>query len=67
MINKTYHNERGIDVLVHFDDLEYQKLEAVGHSIFYECRGFDVNGGEYSGVVEKCCGEYLGITDIEEL
>lgn len=50
---------------IDFDDMEFQKLDSVDHSTFYECRGEDKDGNLYSGTVEKCCREYDHITDIE--
>jgi hypothetical protein len=67
MTTEKYTNSHGVEIVVHFDDLHYQKLDIVDHSIFYECRGWDVNGTQYSGVAEFCCDEFEGISDIEEL
>lgn len=50
---------------VTFDDLQYQVMDSVDHSTFYECRGYDNLGRQYSGSVEYCCGEFEDITDIE--
>jgi len=48
-----------------FDDLEVELLDRVEASAFYKCTGFDECGNLYEGVIEKCCGEYEGIEDIE--
>ena len=53
------------EIEITFDDLQYQKVDAVDHSTYFECRGFDSEGNIYSGVIEYCCGEYGEITDIE--
>jgi len=58
---KTTHEGIEID----FDDMEFRKLDSVDHSTFYECRGEDKDGNLYSGTVEKCCGEYDSIQDID--
>lgn len=58
---KIHHN--GIPIT--FDDLEVELLDRVEHSSYYKCKGFDSDGNIYIGVIEKCCGEYEGITDIE--
>lgn len=34
-----------------FDDMEYQHLGNCDHSASYECRGYDKDGNEYSGIV----------------
>lgn len=52
---------------VTFDDLEYQIMDKEDHSIFFECRGFDALGRQYSGSIEYCCGEYESVTDIERI
>lgn len=53
------------EIEITFDDLQYQKVDAVDHSTYFECRGSDADGNIYSGVIEYCCGEYGEITDIE--
>ena len=50
---------------VNFDDLEVELLDRVEASTYYKCTGFDADGNIYEGVIEKCCGEYESIEDIE--
>lgn len=52
---------------VTFDDLEVELLDRVEYSNFYLCTGFDKLGRQYEGTVERCCGEYEEITDIERV
>lgn len=65
METAIYTNECGIEITVHFDDLQIEEIDSVDHSVFYICRGIDVNGGEYEATAEFCCGEFEAITDIE--
>ncbi len=60
---KTWHE----GVAVTFDDLEVELLDRVEHSSYYKCTGFDADGNIYEGVIEKCCGEYESIEDIERV
>jgi len=53
------------EVEVTFDEPQYQKMDAVDHSTFFECRGFDADGNIYAGTAEYCQGELAEITDIE--
>lgn len=52
---------------VTFDDLEVELLDRVEHSSYYLCTGYDNLGRQYNGTVERCCGEYEGIEDIERV
>lgn len=61
MILKADYNGKEIT----FDDLEYQFMDRVEHSTFFECRGYDERGNVYAGSVERCCDEYEPVTDIE--
>lgn len=66
MKTETYTNEKGIDVQVNFDHLQGEIIDSVDHSVFYGITGYDANGNEYSATSEFCCGEFEGITDIEQ-
>lgn len=65
MKHETYTNENGVEIQVHFDDLQIQEIDSVDHSVYYTCTGYDANGTEYEGVSHFCCGEFEEITDIE--
>jgi len=68
MQTETFINENGVEIQVHFDDLQYQLLERVDcYDASYECRGFDDNGNEYSGIANISCGECVNIEDIEQI
>lgn len=68
MSTETYTNENGVEIQVHFDDLEYALLEVISvHDKVYECRGYDANGCEYSGIATISCDELVCIEDIEPL
>ena len=66
MTTETFTNENGVDIQVHFDDLEYQLLEKIDcYDATYECRGSDDAGNRYSGIASISCDECVGIEDIE--
>lgn len=68
MNTEIYTNENGVEIQVHFDDLEYQLLEVISyHDKVYECRGYDANGSTYSGIATISCDELASIEDIEQL
>lgn len=67
MKTETYTNEHGVEIRVHFDDIQGEVIDRVDHSVFYAITGFDANGNEYTATSEFCCGEFEAITDIEEL
>lgn len=64
---EKYISETGTEITVHFDDLQFQQIDHVDHSIIYECRGYDANGNEYTGIATFTCGELDSIEDIEQL
>lgn len=67
METRTFKTESGVEKQVHFDDLQYQLLDVVDHTAEYECRGYDANGQDYSGIAIFTCGELEEIVDIEEI
>lgn len=68
MITETYKTDNGLEIQVHFDDLQYGLLEAISvHDKVYECRGYDANGRDYSGIATFSCDELISIEDIEQL
>lgn len=69
MKTETYTTDNGVEIQVHFDDLQYQFLDhdSEERSATYECRGYDANGIQYSGIAEFSCDELESITDIEQL
>ena len=68
MQTETYTNENGVEIQVHFDDLQYQLLEKIDcYDATYECRGYDANGNTYSGIASISCDECVGIDDIEQI
>lgn len=67
MQTETYITDSGVEIQVHFDDLHGEIIDSVDHSVFFGIEGFDANGTKYSATSEFCCGEFEGITDIEQL
>lgn len=67
MITQIYTDENGKQIEVVFDELQYQVIDKVDHSIYYECRGMDKDGNEYSGSAEYCCDELQQIEEIYPL
>jgi hypothetical protein len=68
MDTSTYTSETGTEMVVHWDDLEYQLLERIDcYDQTYECRGHDANGNIYSGIASISCGDCVDIEDIELL
>jgi len=67
LMKAIYTDLLGNETTVTFDDLEVELLDKCDHSIFYKCTGYDSLGRQYEATVEKCCDEYLEITDIEML
>ncbi len=63
MVKKVNHNGKEIT----FDDLEYQSLDGVDHTVIYECRGYDERGNTYTGIIDKTCDKYGDIEFIEVL
>jgi|ERR1700744_866161 len=63
----THINENNTEVIIDFDDMEYQYLshDSEERLTTYECRGQDERGNVYSGIVDCCCDEYGDISDIE--
>lgn len=64
-MQKAIYTDGESETEVTFDDMEYQYIESVDHSIIYECRGYDAEGNIYSGIVDKTCDEYGSIEDIQ--
>lgn len=66
---EKFTDESDIEVTVHFDDLKYQYLnhDPEERNVVYECRGYDANGREYSGIASFTCDELDGIEDIERI
>lgn len=69
MRTETFTTDSGVEIQVHFDDLQYQLMEEdIDERMeIYECRGYDANGTQYSGIAEFSCDELESITDIEIL
>lgn len=68
MQTETFKTEHGLEIQVHFDDLQYGLLEVISaHDKVYECRGYDANGRDYSGIATFSCDELISIEDIEQL
>ena len=68
MRTETFTNEHGVQIQIHFDDLQYQLLEKIDcYDSSWECRGYDANGNQYSGIAQISCDECVEIEDIEQI
>lgn len=66
---RKFIDDNGIEIIVHFDDMEYSYLSHDNEERMrvYECRGYDANGRQYSGIATFICGELDSIDEIERL